>query len=332
MLSVLVCIDYFGKKHINLIQNVKYLGDKIMTWEKTSCALCGINCGLEVLVENNRIAKVKPDKENPRSEGYICRKGLNIAFHQHNADRLTHPLKKVGDNFEKISWDQAISEIAEKLKGILDQYGPRSLAWMLSGQGCHMGLAFAGRLGNMLGSQYNYTALGQEYTGRFWAHGLTLGSQALQFVSDYHHTDMVMFVGWNPMMSHGTPQARRKFMKMAKNQDIILVVIDPRRSETAKIADIHLALRPGTDALLFKAMISLIIKEGWYHQEYINKNVSGFKEIISWFADFDIEKALKICQLDYQQVYEVCQAFATRRSCKAVGRTGSGEKSLHAAD
>jgi len=286
-----------------------------MAWEKTSCALCGINCGLEVQVENNRIVKVRPDKENPRSEGYICRKGLNIAFHQHNADRLTHPLKRVGDTFERISWDQATMEIAEKLKGILVQHGPRSLAWMLSGQGCHFGLAFASRFGNILGSQYNYTALGQEYTGRFWAHGLTMGSQSLQFVSDYHHADMVMFVGWNPMMSHGTPQARRKFQKMAKDPDILLVVIDPRLSETAKIADIHLALRPGTDALLFKAMISIIIKEGWYNRKYIDQHVDGLDEIIPWFADFDVESALKVCQLDLQKVYEVCRAFAFRRSC-----------------
>jgi anaerobic selenocysteine-containing dehydrogenase len=286
-----------------------------MAWEKTSCALCGINCGLEVQVENNRMVKVRPDKKNPQSEGYICRKGSNVTYHQHNADRLTHPLKRRENSFEKISWDQAVQEIAEKLKSILDRHGPRSLAWMLSGQGCHFGLAFAGRFGNMLGSQYNYTALGQEYTGRFWAHGLTLGSQSLQFVSDYHNTDMVMFVGWNPLMSHGTPQARRKFQKMAKDPDTLLVVIDPRLSETAKIADIHLALRPGTDALLFKAMISIIIKEGWYNREYIKEHVAGLEEIIPWFVDFDIESAIKVCQVDYQKVYEVCHAFATRRSC-----------------
>ena len=104
----------------------------MISWKKTSCALCGLNCGLEVRIENNQIVKVRPDKENPRSEGYACRKGLNIAFHQHNADRLTHPLKKVGDTFEQISWDQAISEIAEKLQKILNQHGPRSLAWMIS--------------------------------------------------------------------------------------------------------------------------------------------------------------------------------------------------------
>ena len=83
-------------------------------WQKTSCALCAQNCGLEVQVEDNRMVKVRPDKDNPRSEGYVCRKGLNVCFHQHHDDRLTHPLKKVGEKFEQISWDQAIEEIADK--------------------------------------------------------------------------------------------------------------------------------------------------------------------------------------------------------------------------
>jgi anaerobic selenocysteine-containing dehydrogenase len=87
-------------------------GASMGTIHKTGCVLCAQNCGLEVEVENNRIVKVKPDKSNARSEGYFCRKGMNIAYHQHNADRLKYPLKKVGNKFERISWDQAIDEIA----------------------------------------------------------------------------------------------------------------------------------------------------------------------------------------------------------------------------
>jgi anaerobic selenocysteine-containing dehydrogenase len=284
-------------------------------WKKTGCVLCAQNCGLQVLVEDNRMVKVRPDKDNPRSEGYACRKGLNIAFHQHNADRLTHPLKKVGDKFEQISWDQAISEIAEKLQKILDQHGPRSLAWLISGQGCHFGIPYVDQLGKRLGSKYNYTALGQEYTGRFWAHGLTLGSQSLVFTPDYKNTDMLMAVGWNPMMSHGTPQARRKLTKFTKDPNKLMVVVDPRLSETAKIADIHLALRPGTDALLFKSMIAIILKQGWHDQEYISKHVNGFDEILPWFTDFDAEAALDVCELSYEQVYDICREFTTRKSC-----------------
>ena len=104
-----------------------------MPWKKTACVLCGNGCGLEVQVEDNRIVKVHGDKDSPFSEGYICRKGMNVAFHQHNKDRVLFPLKKVGSGFERISWDQAISEISEKLKEILGHYGPRTLASLVGG-------------------------------------------------------------------------------------------------------------------------------------------------------------------------------------------------------
>ncbi len=288
-----------------------------MSWKVTSCALCAQNCGLEVQVENNRILKVRPDKNNPRSEGYVCRKGLNIAYHTHNADRVLYPMKKVGDGFERISWDQAIGEIAEKLKGILGEHGPRSLAWVISGQGCHMGIPFLGRFGEMLGSQYNYTALGQEHTGRYWAHGVTLGNQGVMFTKDLANTDMLVVHGWNPVMSHQTPQARRKITKFSKDPEKLLVVIDPRVSETAKYADIHLALRPGTDGLLLKSMIFILLEEGWYDKEYVEKHVNGLDRVMPWFEGFDVKAALKVCELEYDQVVDLCRKLTERRWCLA---------------
>lgn len=99
-------------------------------WHKTGCVLCAQNCGLEVRVEDGRMVRVRPDKENPRSKGYACRKGLNVTYHQYPADRVTEPLKRVGDRFEPISWEQAVDEIAEKLQNLLDRHGPRCLAYM----------------------------------------------------------------------------------------------------------------------------------------------------------------------------------------------------------
>ena len=162
-----------------------------MSWKKTSCAMCGVNCGLEVQVEDNRIVKVRPDKDSPISEGYICRKGMSIVFHQRNADRVLYPLKKVGDKFERVSWDQAISEITEKLKSILQQYGPHSLASLVGGGEYNAsGIPYLVRFVRRLGSRYNYSAANQEFAGRYWAHGLTLGSQGLGFAVDYENTEI----------------------------------------------------------------------------------------------------------------------------------------------
>jgi anaerobic selenocysteine-containing dehydrogenase len=126
---------------------------------------------------------------------------------------------------------------------------------------------------------------------------------------------MLLIVGWNPMMSHHTPQARRVLTKFSKDHHRLLVVVDPRVSETAKIADIHLPIKPGTDALLYRAMISIIVNEGWHDQNYIEKHVSGFETICSIFTDFDAKAAIKVCELDYNRVREVCHLFAIRKSC-----------------
>ncbi|MDD4091106.1 MAG: molybdopterin-dependent oxidoreductase, partial [Smithellaceae bacterium] len=242
-------------------------------------------------------------------------KGLNVAYHQHNADRLKYPLKKVGDKFERISWDQAIDEIAAKLKGIIDQYGPRAFAYMGGGgQGCHFEAAFGVRLMRSLGSQYQYSALAQEFSGAFWVCGRTHGKQYLHDQPDVNNTDLLLVFGWNGMQSHQIPQAPRQLQRLSKDKDKMLIVVDPRKTETAKLADIHLPIRPGTDALLLKAMISIILKEGWENKEYLADHTSGFDSVKSCFENFDARAAVKTCGLDFDQVLEVTRLYATRKS------------------
>ena len=147
-------------------------------WKKSGCVLCAQNCGLEILVENNRMVKVRPDKDNPRSRGYVCRKGLNVIHYHDHADRLTHPLKRHGTGFRRISWDQAVEEISAKLKKVIDNYGPRSFAYMGGGgQGTHFEAPFGIGFMRALGSKYHYNSLAQELTGYYWVNGRMLGRQ-----------------------------------------------------------------------------------------------------------------------------------------------------------
>jgi len=260
--------------------------------------------------------KVRGDKGNVRSEGYVCRKGLNIANHQHNADRLKYPLKRVGDQFERISWEQAIDEIGGKIREIVDRYGPRAFAYMGGGgQGCHFEAAFGVRLLRGLGSRYHYSALAQEFSGMFWANGRMHGRQTLFAEIDAEETDYLLVFGWNGMQSHQIPQAPRQLPRIAKDPDKSLVVIDPRLSETAKVANLHLAIRPGTDALLLRAMIAIILQEGWENRDYLEKHVSGLENVKDLFLNFDARAAVRICNLDFDSVREVCRQFATRKSC-----------------
>ncbi|MFX0099633.1 MAG: molybdopterin-dependent oxidoreductase [Candidatus Hodarchaeota archaeon] len=285
-------------------------------WIKTGCVLCAQNCGLEVQVEDNRIAKVRGDKDNPRSKGYCCRKGMNIANHQHHEQRLTHPLKRIGDKFEKISWDQALTEISEKFKNILDEHGPRSYAYMGGGgQGCHFEAGFGVSFMKALGSRYHYSPIGQELSGIFWGFGRILGRQNLHALPDEHNTEMLVALGWNGMQSHQMPRAPITLREISKDPDKLLVVIDPRKSETAKIANIHLPIKPGTDALLIKAIISIILNEGWEDKEYIIEHVTGFEELKPLFIDIDAKDAIKVCELDYDEVYKFAKLLSTKKWC-----------------
>jgi anaerobic selenocysteine-containing dehydrogenase len=283
-------------------------------WRKTMCDLCPTGCGLEVLIENNHITKTRGDKDNARSQGYICRKGMNIQYHQHSA-RLTHPLKRVGSNFENISWDQALEEITVKIQKIIEKNGPDALGF--AGEPRQHG----GLLMGALGSHQYYSSVDQELGGVMWVGGTMLGSPGLGLSAtpDYESTDLLLVVGWNGMMSNMAPQAARYLQAFSRDPNKILVVIDPRRSETARLARYHLPLRPGTDALLTRAMIAIILQEGWQNREYLARQSSGFDKIEPLFTNFDARKAIEVCQLDYQQVHEVCRLLTTHKSALRHG-------------
>ena len=285
-------------------------------WRKTGCILCAQNCGLEILVENGRMVQVKPDKENPRSKGYACRKGMKILNYQYPSGRLTTPQKRVGDSFAAISWEQATAEIAAKMRDLVDNHGPRCLAYMgASSQGGHFEAAFGLSLLRSLGSQYLYSSAGQEFSGAWWVFGRMLGKQYNIAIPDEHETEMLVGWGWNGMQSHQMPEAPRVLVEMAKNPDKLLVIIDPRKSETARLANIHLAVRPGTDALLIKAMIAIILQQGWENTSYLENHVDGLAKIRPWFAGMDIPAAIAVCELEYHQVVELCRLMTTKCWC-----------------
>ena len=160
--------------------------------------------------------------------------------------------------------------------------------------GCQIGGRFSGRLLMSLGSRYLYTALGQEWTGRHYVRGRVYGDQTLFLHPDHDKLDLLLALGWNGWSSHGMPQTRRFIKSLSEDPDRTLVVVDPRPSETARYADIHLALKPGSDALLLKAMIAIILKEGWHDRSFLEAHTTGWEETASFFSDFPVKDALQI--------------------------------------
>jgi anaerobic selenocysteine-containing dehydrogenase len=215
-------------------------------WHKTACNLCYVNCGLEVLVEDGRLTKLRGDKTSPKSQGYLCNKAARIPFYAHHRDRLTSPLRRRADgDFETISWEAAIAEIAERIRAIHGAYGGRSFAlYGGGGQGNHAGGAYANALLRALGSRQVFNALSQEKTGDFWLNGHLFGSQTCHTSEDVHHCDLLFVIGANPWVAHGFPNARDHLNQIRKDPSRRLIVVDPRRTETAGMADLHIAVRP----------------------------------------------------------------------------------------
>ena len=248
-----------------------------MHTEKTACILCSRVCGLTVDIEDGKFVKIKGDDDHPMSKGYICQKAARLEHYQNHDDRLKHPLKRQADgSFAPITWDQALSEIAVKLNSIKKESGGDAFALVGGGgQGNHLGVLYGQQLLGAMGSRYAYSALAQEKTQDFWVNGRLFGEQTCHTTEDVEHADYVLFIGCNPFQSHGIPNARDTLKAIKKDPNRTMVVVDPRKSETAKQADIHLQLRPGTDAFLLSAILAIIVREGLHDRDFLSKYCTG---------------------------------------------------------
>ncbi len=278
-----------------------------------ACILCSRNCGITITAENKKMIKIKGDPQHPTTKGYICQKAARLEHYQNHADRLTHPLKRQEDgSFVQISWDQATSEIAEKMKGIRDEFGGDAFAIVGGGgQGNHLGGAYAQQLRYAMGgSRYVYSALAQEKTMDFWVNGRLFGDQRVHATEDVEHADYVLFIGCNPYQSHGIPNARDTLKEIKKDPKRTMVVIDPKRTETAKMADVHLQLKPGTDAYLLSAMLAIIVGENLHDKEFIAAHCTGFDALEKELNAISIEDYVKRADLPLELVQQVARDFA----------------------
>jgi anaerobic selenocysteine-containing dehydrogenase len=281
-------------------------------WKSTACIMCSNNCGIQVRVEDDRIVEVRPDKKNPFSRGYVCNKAQAVGCYQHHNQRVLSPLRRRADgSFEEIDWDAATSEIGAELRRIIDEHGGRSVAFIGGGgQANHLDVPYAIAFLRALGSRYFYNALAQEYTQMYWINGQMFGSEGFHFHPDEHRCDVFLIIGSNPWMSHGMQRARLTITDIGRDPNRKLIVVDPRRHETAQKADIYLRIKPGTDIYFLLALINVIVKEGLCDEDYIAGHTTGWDEV-RWVADLVTpEKAAALCDLEAEQIRDVARTFA----------------------
>ena len=285
-------------------------------WKSTACCVCGNSCGIEVRVEDDRIVKVRGDKNNPASKGYVCNKALYNPHYQDNNQRVLSPLRRRDDgSFEEIDWDTAAGEIAERLKKIIDEHGGKSVALCGGGgQACHLDVPYALFFLKGLGTKFIYNALGQEYTQKYWLNGQMFGSENLDFHFDERRCEVLLMIGSNPWMSHGIQRARKVIGEISKDPNRKLIVVDPRRHETAERADEFFMIKPGTDVYFLLALINVIVSEGLCDEKYIAAHTTDWDEI-KWIADLVTpEKAAELCDLAAGKIAEVARVFANAKA------------------
>ncbi|RSM36088.1 molybdopterin oxidoreductase [Amycolatopsis balhimycina DSM 5908] len=289
-------------------------------WQRTACSLCYLNCGLEVQLDGRKITRVRGDKAHPRSGGYLCQKAQRLTWYGDHEDRLTTPLRRRPDGtHEPIGWDTALTEIAAKLHAVRDADTaagrPGSFAYVGGGgQGNHSGGAYGASLLKWMNSTRHFNALSQEKTGDFWVNGRMFGSTSVHTAEDVEHCDLLVVLGCNPWLAHGFTNARHALNTIKNDPARRMIVIDPRRTETAEMAELHLPLRPGTDAYLLAAILALLLERGAEDAEFLAARTEGFAEVAAVLAKVPVDEWIahaEVSRVDVERAVDLmCAAKA----------------------
>ena len=271
----------------------------------TFCNGCGNRCAIFTYVKNGRLWKIEGNPEANGNLGVICPKGHGYLHELYNPSRLKGPLKRVGDHFEPISWEQAYKEIAEKINLILMDSGPQSLFWINYPQSNHL---YALRLMHALGSPHYFTHGSTCYTARNAGWVYTVGELPSNDLSNARY---IMIIGRNP--AGGIDLAQVKKIVEAKEKGAKLVVVDPRHSETAILADDWLPIKPGTDLALLLAMINVMVKEGLYDKAFVKEKTVGFERLEDEIVNYPPEWAEKMCEIPAKTIVRITRELAQEK-------------------
>lgn len=285
-------------------------------WKPTACILCECNCGLLVQTGGEggtHLVKLRGDPAHPASRGYACEKAHRLDHYQHAPGRLTAPLRRRPDgSFEEISWEVAIREVAERLARVRDAWGGDTILYYGGGgQGNHLPGAYSTATRRALGSRFRSSALAQEKTGEFWVADRVMGGPTR---ADFEHCEVALFIGKNPWHSHSIPRARVVLKELSKDPARTLIVVDPRRTETAELADIHLQVKPGTDAWLLAALLAVLVEEDLIAKEFLAAHAEGLAEVRAALGAVSVARCAAACGVDEALVRKTARILGKARS------------------
>jgi anaerobic selenocysteine-containing dehydrogenase len=281
--------------------------------KKTACILCECNCGIEIELDGRRFARIRGDRDHVASKGYTCNKAFRLDHYQNGRHRLTSPMRRRADGtYEKIDWDTAVAEVAERFAAIRDTHGgERILYYGGGGQGNHLGGAYSSATMKALGGRYRSNALAQEKMGEGWVDAHLYGGHTR---GDFEHAEVAVFIGKNPWQSQSFPRARLVLRELARDPERTLIVIDPVVTESAKLADIHLRVRPGTDAWCLAALLGTIAQQDLVDRAFLDEHTTGADPVLATLREIDVAACAARCGVPERQIRTAARRIATATS------------------
>lgn len=295
--------------------------------KKTFCTICTAFCGFEAVVEDNRVVDMVPDSAHPMSRGFSCLKGRQFQHLLNAENRLVQPMKRVDGQLVPAEYAAVLDDMAARLDAVRQEHGPESIA-VYCGNGVTFKTAPLPAIHAFmrgLGSHHIYSSLTIDQPAKIIAVG-RVGVWAAG-VHDFESSDVAMLIGNNVVVSGlhvpgGAPGYRPAAIKEAKKRGLKLIVVDPRRTATANLADLHLQIRPGEDATLLAGMLNLILDGNRHDKEFCDEFVSGTTELRAALAPFTLDYVARRTGLSATDIEAAVDLFASARRGTISSATG----------
>ncbi len=281
---------------------------------QTFCRICEALCGLEADVEDGRVVEIRPDAAHVATGGFACAKGLKQHRMYDSPDRLKYPSKRIGDRWQRISWEQANHEIGEKVKAIRADTGPDSIA-MYVGTAAGFGVlhpVFAQGFMKGLGSKSMYSSATQDCANKFAVARQVYGFPFTQPFPDLEHTNCLIITGANPVISKWSfLQVSNPIQRLRgiEARGAKIYVVDPRETETAKVAGEHVFIRPGTDVFFFLAFLRELVRTGGVDRDRVARHMRGFDELEKLAEPWTPERTAEVTKIPPEKLREMVASY-----------------------
>ncbi|MFJ8867741.1 molybdopterin oxidoreductase family protein [Streptomyces sp. NPDC102473] len=292
------------------------------------CPLCEATCGLTLTIEGTEVTGARGDRDDVFSQGFICPKGASFGGLDADPDRLRTPLVRTDGVLREATWSEAFDLIAARIPALVQEHGAQAVGVFLGNPNVHTmaGGLYPPLLLSALGTRNVFTASTLDQMPKHVSSGLLFGDAHAIPVPDLDRTAHLLLIGANPLESNGSLCTAPDFpgkLKALRRRGGTLTVIDPRRTRTARLADRHAAIRPGTDALLLAALTQVLVEEKLTDPGALAEHLDGYDELAEAMADFTPEAVAATCDLDAGTIREIARELAAAPAAAVYGRIGS---------